>query len=1042
MSAPLVVQFVDLHGDFLTQLTINRVPNKSNAQKIMIDHRHLQKNIKNSTPEDQAIYKCEARNEVGEDSISYNVQVIQTPKIGSGASVQVIEGQNALLSCDVSAFPPPQVIWQRNGQRVNTGGRYVVQNNNLRISTTRSVDAGMYVCVATNDAGTAQQAYTLDVLIAPKMLTSDAEAIFVPLGETFELKCKVSGHPEPSTTWHKEMQSIKADLHTTIAANGSLIVRNAAMSDAGNYKCVRTNAAGTAVKSYTIQIIKPPRLSDESMKIINVTESNPVLLACRFEAEDGAKVFWHKDEVPLASYYNPRIAVVNLDLHLVINDTRLVDTGVYKCSAVNPAGNVTQIFQLNVGVPPKITPEPRRVVVLNGSDAELPCEAIGHPKPCVTWMQGSEVIPETHQKGTSLFFARARPENASVYTCKAHNWAGEAYHDVELAVHVAPTVIPERFNVTERENVSITLECKATGIPEPTIAWFKEPKNEPIVSDNKYAISTENSLTVRNLKKFDDGFYRCVASNDAGVAIGHRRLHIAQPDWRILFVECDKNGRPIRMTYVPARGDIPSDYHKLLPWSAEDQDLPENGTANTLIKCLPTRDNRRQRNHLNAIATIPKLAKLPENQVVQIGDTVTLTCEGVGNPSPEILWTLNGRPIDDNPVTVDGRSVLTINDVQKSAAGRYMCIARNHKGSTRAVAVLRVNEAPQKVAFLRANGQKPLRYSQTVSILTCKIPSNLNNGKVFWMKNGRMVRPDRDRVTILKNGTLILNNVDDNEAREYQCVIDKKHVATRLMEKTVIEHDSNRESIPHVLQIKIGKPVWLNCYAFPDDNQPIHHRSLWFHNDKPLDENSWRISIMYNQSLWIKYAYDADLGEYKCVAFDHFGRIAGITKYVLEKMPVEMTAHVQGTINGFRLKDASMLGTVASKNGKGEVEIRLENLPLNMSTKQDQTLLSSAIAPCWLSPFVNIKTTGHHGRTNAEQFESRTEYRFSTGDTLKLEQRGKLANSKGYVVMDLAVDGSVPHLSENSVVIMEPYVEHLVRSGTDRMQGYGTGAYR
>uniref|UniRef100_A0A915JBG0 Uncharacterized protein n=1 Tax=Romanomermis culicivorax TaxID=13658 RepID=A0A915JBG0_ROMCU len=27
MSAPLVIQFVDLHGDFLMQLAINRVPN-------------------------------------------------------------------------------------------------------------------------------------------------------------------------------------------------------------------------------------------------------------------------------------------------------------------------------------------------------------------------------------------------------------------------------------------------------------------------------------------------------------------------------------------------------------------------------------------------------------------------------------------------------------------------------------------------------------------------------------------------------------------------------------------------------------------------------------------------------------------------------------------------------------------------------------------------------------------------------------------------------------------------------------------------------
>ncbi len=43
------------------------------------------------------------------------------------------------------------------------------RNNFLRLQTlsvleTRSSDSGIYVCVATNEAGTAQQAYTLEVL--------------------------------------------------------------------------------------------------------------------------------------------------------------------------------------------------------------------------------------------------------------------------------------------------------------------------------------------------------------------------------------------------------------------------------------------------------------------------------------------------------------------------------------------------------------------------------------------------------------------------------------------------------------------------------------------------------------------------------------------------------------------------------------------------------------------------------------------------------------------------------------------------------------
>lgn len=74
------------------------------------------------------------------------------------------EGKVAILECNASGEPPPLVTWQRNGVRVETGLRYVVDDRVLKIIDTRSSDSGIYVCVATNEAGTDQQAFTLEVL--------------------------------------------------------------------------------------------------------------------------------------------------------------------------------------------------------------------------------------------------------------------------------------------------------------------------------------------------------------------------------------------------------------------------------------------------------------------------------------------------------------------------------------------------------------------------------------------------------------------------------------------------------------------------------------------------------------------------------------------------------------------------------------------------------------------------------------------------------------------------------------------------------------
>ena len=42
-------------------------------------------------------------------------------------------------------------------------------------------------------------------------------------------------------------------------------------------------------------------------------------------------------------------------------------------------------------------------------------------------------------------------------------------------VQIPPQIIPERMNVTVKENATVVLECNATGVPEPKVEWFKEP---------------------------------------------------------------------------------------------------------------------------------------------------------------------------------------------------------------------------------------------------------------------------------------------------------------------------------------------------------------------------------------------------------------------------------------------------------------------------------------------------------------------------------------------------------------------------------------
>uniref|UniRef100_A0A915CW05 Ig-like domain-containing protein n=1 Tax=Ditylenchus dipsaci TaxID=166011 RepID=A0A915CW05_9BILA len=157
--------------------------------------------VPNVTLEDKGVYKCVATNTAGADELIYKLDIFQSPTIYKGGTEQVAEGKVAILDCNARGEPPPLVTWQRNGVRVETGLRYVVEDKMLKIIDTRSSDSGIYVCVATNEAGTDQQAFTLEVLIPPKLVSTSANQSTIALNGNVSLKCSARGYPIPKVIW-------------------------------------------------------------------------------------------------------------------------------------------------------------------------------------------------------------------------------------------------------------------------------------------------------------------------------------------------------------------------------------------------------------------------------------------------------------------------------------------------------------------------------------------------------------------------------------------------------------------------------------------------------------------------------------------------------------------------------------------------------------------------------------------------------------------------------------------------------------------------
>ena len=135
----------------------------------------------------------------------------------------------------------------------------------------------------------------------------------------------------------------------------------------------------------------------------------------------------------------------------------------------------------------------------------------GYPAPVVTWRKSSGPLPQGRVKynNSALQILHILKNDSDLYFCSASNLLGRVEKKTLLVV-----VSPPRFTVKPPAKVfpgvgsTLTLDCKATGDPQPVISWKKQDGQLPAGRSHQLINGT---LVIRDVTMNDRGIYKCIA---------------------------------------------------------------------------------------------------------------------------------------------------------------------------------------------------------------------------------------------------------------------------------------------------------------------------------------------------------------------------------------------------------------------------------------------------------------------------------------------------------------------------------------------------
>ncbi|XP_063100238.1 hemicentin-2 isoform X2 [Cavia porcellus] len=881
---------------------------------------------------DAGSYRCVASNVAGSTELQYGLRVHVAPQITLAPSLPgpVLLGAPVRLSCNASGVPSPTLMWLKDGNPVSPAGTPGLQvfpgGRVLALASARTSDSGSYSCVAVSAVGEDRRDVTLQVHVPPSILGEEL-TISVMANESVTLECRSHAVPPPKLSWQKDSRPLKLRPGIHLSQDKALLeVSRAEVGDAGRYTCEALNRAGRSEKHFNVNVWVPPAFPLREPRPLAVTEGQLARLSCECRGVPFPKVTWSKDGqlLPGEAPGGEQVSVVGRLLYL--GRARPAQEGTYTCECSNVAGNSSQAQRLEVHAPPQIA-GPRepltRVSVLQGGEAALDCNATGRPLPAVTWERDGQPLRtepglQLQSQGHRLRVQQAQAAHAGRYSCVAKNAVGLAERRFELSVLVPPVLLGSAdpvTNVTAAVHGPLTLLCEATGVPPPEVRWFRE--EQPIQPrEDTYLLAGGWMLRVSQAQEQDRGLYACLASNEAGEAWRNFSVEVLVPptienegleevtrvpEGQTAQLTCNTTGhpQPIITWFKDGRPLGGGDAHHTSPDGAHLWVPQANLSHAGHYSCIASNVVGEKTKHFQlSVLVLPTILGATEDGAgeevtVTINNPISLICEALAFPAPNITWMKDGVPFEAsrNIQMLPGTRGLQILNAQKEDAGQYTCVVTNELGEATKSYHVEVL-IPPSISKDDPAGDLGVKEVKTKVNSTLSLECECWGSPppaISWYKDGQPVTPGQ-RLRIMGEGRLlqiqptqvsdsgrylcVATNVAGEDDQDFTVLIQVPPMFQRVGHPSAAFESLSREEeargeVTEYREVVENNPAYLYC----DTNAVPPPELTWYREGRPLSTSAdHRASVLQGgRVLQLPLVRAEDAGRYSCKASNEVG---------------------------------------------------------------------------------------------------------------------------------------------------------------------------